>query len=124
MTASNSQTAASIKREVTELMSNLEFPNNITPKKKPWLQIDRVLILHYDPNTLNDIILFVSEILMRLSPALFAIVIVVVMAEQYAIVFGAADGWGNYPVDGVIYIIVCIICRKPVVCGLVLFKEG
>ena len=36
MIATNSQTTASIKREATELMDKLEFPNNITPKKKPW----------------------------------------------------------------------------------------
>ena len=38
---------------------------------------------------------------MRFSYVLLAIVAAIAMAEQYAIVFGTADGWGNYPVDGV-----------------------
>ena len=36
MIANYPQTTKSVKREASELMGIMEFPNNISPKKKPW----------------------------------------------------------------------------------------
>ena len=36
MIANYPQTTKSIKREASEFMGNMEFPNNISPRKKPW----------------------------------------------------------------------------------------
>lgn len=45
---------------------------------------------------------------MRFSYVLLAIVAAIAMAEQYAMVFGTADGWSNYSITSVILSVLCL----------------
>ena len=60
---------------------------------------------------------------MRFSYVLLAIVAAIAMAEQYAMVFGTADGWGNYSITSVGNALIGLFVRSLAVCGLIWLPE-
>ena len=55
---------------------------------------------------------------MRSSTLIFALVVAVVMAEQYAMIFGTCDGWGNYSITSVFQFNILFTHRNHVALGM------
>lgn len=60
---------------------------------------------------------------MRFSYVLLAIVAAIAAAEQYAMIFGTADGWGNYSITSVFCISVFVMYRILAVFTPILSRE-
>lgn len=60
---------------------------------------------------------------MRFSYVLLAIVAAIAAAEQYAMIFGTADGWGNYSITSVICFLFLVMYRILAVFTPILSRE-